>query len=235
MEVVGPCHGWAGAQGARDMVGVQQCPGMPPAVLGMVALAWRPAVCREGTHHGHEHSTHHGHGGGISKRGVSHGHGHGHHVSHGRGGGIHRGRSCSCTAHVASPPPPRTPPALAGRLFGGHQPLKSNHLSMAKGVISTRVPPKRPGLSQRRGDAAGPVAEGLPLPALSPRSGTGGHSGTRMVGLSCGGTFCSPTRVLSYHLALLRRGSGCGRGGGHGQLGGGRRGPSRLPRSSAAV
>ena len=57
-------------------------------VLGTVALAWRPAVCREGIYHGHEHGIHHGrghdihhrHGCGIChghKQGICHGHGHG--------------------------------------------------------------------------------------------------------------------------------------------------------------
>lgn len=116
-------------------------------VLGAVALAWRPAVCRDGIYHGHEHGIHHGHGHGILHgHGIQHSHGcwhlpwaqarhqswprawhgHGHYTSHGHPPPSHTCHRCLL---------PGLPPALTVGLFRGHhgpQTLKLNHLSMAE-------------------------------------------------------------------------------------------------------
>lgn len=92
-------------------------------VLGTVALAWRAAVGREGIYHGHEPGIHRRHGYGICQgreQGVSHGHRHGVGMDITSAMGMEVASSTGTDAatttitHMASLPPPQTPPCPRG-------------------------------------------------------------------------------------------------------------------------
>ena len=93
-------------------------------VLGTVALAWRPAVGREGIYHGHESGIHHRHGYGICQgheQGISHGHTHGMGTDTASAMGMEVASTMRTDAaattitRMASLPPPQTPPCPRGR------------------------------------------------------------------------------------------------------------------------